>query len=62
MSDIEIAVEVEANTDKAIMVENLKGEKVWIPKSQISDYSGENLDEAESIFIREWLAGEKDLI
>ena len=60
MSDIEIAVEVIGRTDKALRVYDGKT-KCWIPRSQISDYSGEE-DSPETIFIPEWLANEKGLI
>lgn len=62
MEDIEIGCEVFASTPLAIGIENLHGEKTWIPRSQISDYTGEDLEEATSIFIPEWLATEKELI
>lgn len=60
MSDVEIEVEVRARTDKAFLVFDGKIE-CWIPKSQISDYSGEE-DSPESIFIPEYIAYEKGLI
>ena len=64
-AEVEIAVEITAFTDNAIMIESLTGEDVWIPKSQITDYSCDDcdsLDEATIIFIPEWLAIDKDLI
>lgn len=61
MSDIEIDVEIIATTPNAIYVENLKGDGSWIPRSQISDYSGSE-EKPDSIFIGEWLATQKDLI
>lgn len=60
MSDIEIAVEVRQRTDKAFLVFDGKTE-CWIPRSQISDYSGDD-ESPETIFIPEWLAHEKGLI
>ena len=60
MPDIEIAVEVRARTEKALKVFDGKIE-CWIPRSQISDYVGDE-DSPETIFIPEWLAGEKGLI
>lgn len=60
--DIEIGVEVHRHTSNAIQVEDMHGIFVWIPRSQISDYSGESVEEAESIFIPEWLAIDKGLI
>lgn len=59
--DIEIAVEVRGETDKALRVYDGKHE-VWIPKSQISDQSEDRNGKIETIFIPEWLASEKGLI
>jgi hypothetical protein len=57
---IEIAVEVVAETPKALLVTD--GDKqVWIPRSQIHDYCEEK-GKVTSIFITEWLATEKGLI
>lgn len=52
---IELKLTAQVITDKAIMVENLKGEKVWLPKSQCE------IDD-DSIQIPEWLALDKGLI
>lgn len=60
MSDVEIAVEIKARTPKALLVSDGVTE-CWIPRSQISDYSGDE-ESPETIFISEWLAGEKGLI
>ncbi len=60
MPEIEIEVEIKARTDKALLVFDGKTE-CWIPRSQISDYSGDE-DSPDTIFISEWLAGEKGLI
>jgi len=60
MADIEIAVEVRAQTDKAMLVFDGKTE-CWIPKSQINDYCEDN-GSITSIFITEWLAAQKELI
>jgi len=60
MSDIEIAIEVMARTPDALLVTDGKAE-CWIPRSQISDYSGDE-DSPETIFIPEWLAYKKGLI
>lgn len=60
MTDIEIAVDVKARTDLALLVTDGDVE-CWIPRSQISDYSGDE-DSPETIFISEWLAIEKGLI
>lgn len=61
MADIEIAVEVRARTEKALLVTDGTCDPVWIPRSQISDYCGEE-DSPETIFIPEWLAEHKRLI
>ena len=58
--DIEIAVEVRVETAKALLVFDGKTE-VLIPKSQISEQC-EDHGQINSIFISEWLAGEKGLI
>lgn len=57
---IEIAVEVIAETPKAMLINDGKFE-VWIPRSQIKDYCEEK-GKVTSIFITEWLATEKGLI
>lgn len=61
MADVEIAVETRARTEKALLVSDGTKEPVWIPRSQISDYSGEE-DSPDSIFIPEWLAKKTGLI
>jgi len=58
---IEVNVEVTAHTELALQVLDLNDNVVWIPRSQIDDYSGEEND-PETIFIHEWLAEEKGLI
>ena len=60
--DVEIQVATHRTTDAAILVEFGGEENVWIPKSQISDYTGDDIDHAESIFIPEWLATEKGMV
>jgi len=62
MSDItEVEVETVAFTELAISVLDLKDNPVWIPRSQIDDYSGEE-NNPETIFITQWLAEEKGLV
>lgn len=60
-TEIEIAVAEVINREKSYGIYNLKDELIWIPKSQVSDYCGEE-DNPETIFIPEWLAIKKDLI
>lgn len=60
MKDIEIEVEVHAETDKALLICDGKTE-CWIPKSQINDQCEED-GKITSIFISEWLATQKGLL
>ena len=60
--DVEIEVVVKRSTDRAILVNFGVKEEVWIPKSQINDYTGDEVEEATSIFIPEWLAIEKGMV
>jgi hypothetical protein len=58
----EITEEVSRETDKAILVE-IKGEEVWIPKSQIHDDSEVYASgHTGKLVITEWLAREKGLV
>ena len=62
--EIEIEVQVRAQTRDAILIHDGKTE-CWIPKSQITDFCGDG-DTPDmtttSIFISEWLATEKGLV
>ena len=58
---IEVDVEVTAFTELAIQVLDLNDVPVWIPRSQIDDYSGE-VNDPETIFITQWMAEEKGLV
>jgi len=60
MSDIEIEVETIGRTEKAVWVTDGKV-KAWVPRSQISDYCGDE-DNMTSIFIPEGIALEKGLL
>lgn len=57
---LELSCQKKYETEKAILVLNLKDKEVWIPKSQIEvDHeTGDVVD----IQIPEWLAIEKELI
>jgi len=62
MSQVEIAVDIKVTTDKAILVSDGSLE-VWIPLSQVTDYTDEiEAGASITIFISEWLAQEKGLI
>lgn len=58
--EIEIAGEVKASTDKAVLWFDGKTE-AWVPRSQITDYCEEK-GKWTSIFLREWLAIEKGFV
>lgn len=60
MSIIEIDVETQMHTNKALLVYNGKTQ-CWIQRSLISDYTGDE-DCPDSIFITEFLAEQKGLI
>ena len=63
MSDIvKVELQVEVNdegdfieTPMAVLVKNVEGDKVWLPKSEIEVYDG-------IIEMPEWLAEKKELI
>jgi len=52
---ISVQCMVKHETEKAVLVENIKGKDVWIPKSQCEV-------EDAGLQIPEWLALDKDLI
>ncbi len=62
MKTVEIEVKVVGRTQAAVRVDFGGKEEVWIPKSQIEDYTGPSEDRATSIFIPEWLAKEKGMV
>lgn len=58
----EITEPVKRETDKAILVE-IKGEELWIPKSQIHDDSEVYASgHTGKLVISEWIAREKSLV
>lgn len=59
--EVEIAVEIRHETERAFLVFDGKTE-AWIPKSAISDQSERDDGSIETIFIPEWLATEKGLL
>ena len=62
MSTIELAVDIIAKTEKAVLV-NSGIKESWIPLSQIDDYTDElTVGKSITIFISEWLAETKELI
>lgn len=64
--EVEIACVVKRTTDKAILINHGVPEEVWVPKSQITDWTDGPDKEpgygTSSIFIPEWLAIEKGLV
>lgn len=63
---IEVACIVKAVTEKAILIDHGGKATVWIPKSQVTDWCDGPDDQpglgTTSIFISEWLAGEKGIL
>ena len=57
---IEIAGTIEAETDKAILL-NDGAQKVWLPKSQVEDIDRQEKGVA-IVTMPEWLACQKELI
>lgn len=63
MPNIELAVHIKHKTEKALLVDGGDGNEVWIPLSQISDYTDElEIGEHITIFIPEFIAQDKGLI
>ena len=58
---VDIQCEILNETDKAVRVENLKGESVWLPKSQIEIERASKAGGA-LLVMPEWLALKKELI
>lgn len=52
---------LKAETEKAILIENIKKENVWIPKSQC-EFEVSNDGKSFDIEMPEWLAMDKGLI
>lgn len=47
--------EVQIETDKAIQLENARGEMVWLPKSQLGFYADGRIS------IPQWLADDREI-
>lgn len=62
--EVEIECKVVGSTENALRIDYGGKEPVWIPRSQITDYSPDTDDDSaiESIFLPEWLATEKGLL
>ena len=59
---MELTVLKKHETEKAILVQNLKQKDVWIPKSQIEIDSEDEETSMIDIQIPEWLAIDKELL
>jgi hypothetical protein len=60
---IELKIQIEHFTNKAILVKNLNDNKVWIPKSQIElDDEELSIGQIQEIQIPEWIAVDKELV
>lgn len=57
---VDISCKIKHETEKAILVTNLKNKDIWIPKSQIEIDS--NSRGIINFQIPEWLAEDKELI
>lgn len=57
MEKLELNIEILHETDKAILIENLNEDNIWLPKSQIYIF-----DNQKTIEIPEWLAIDKELV
>jgi hypothetical protein len=51
-------MEIERETDRAIGVRNARGERVWLPKSEITI---DNLTCPPTITVPEWLVDQREL-
>lgn len=58
----EFEVFIKAQTEKAILVEDLNGKDIWIPKSQIEADELFETGQKQSVQMPEWLAIDKELI
>lgn len=55
MSNVTLDLDIEAETELAIMVRDLDDKKVWLPKSKIHIHD-------RGIDVPEWLCIDKDLV
>ena len=55
MADVTLDLDIEAETELAVMVRDLEGRKVWLPRSKINIHD-------DGIDVPEWLAIDKDLV
>lgn len=53
--NVTLDLEVEAETELAVMVKNDHGDKVWLPKSKIHIHD-------DGIDVPDWLAVDKELV
>lgn len=55
---VDLVLEIEHETDRAIGVRNARGERVWLPKSEITI---DNLTCPPTITVPEWLVDQREL-
>jgi len=55
---VDLVLEIERETDRAIGVRNARGERVWLPKSEITI---DNLTCPPTITVPEWLVDQREL-
>lgn len=58
---IDLSLYVKHTTDKGILVDNLDGDGVWLPKSMVEPSEVDSM-EAHEFSMPEWLAKNKGLI
>lgn len=63
MSDYQFVVEVKAETDRAILINDGGDKDIWLPKSQLKRFEEDHLKpDMAAICIPEWLAVEKGML
>lgn len=55
---VDLVLEIERETDRAIGVRNARGDLVWLPKSEITI---DNLTCPPTITVPEWLVDQREL-
>ena len=55
---VDLVLEIERETDRAIGVRNARGERCWLPKSEITI---DNLTCPPTITVPEWLVDQREL-
>ena len=59
---VDLALTIHADSGKAIQVSNLRGVKVWLPRSQIEVEFADRNSKVATVTVPGWLAKECELI